>query len=152
MEKNIGWKSRDTLPLINQAMNKINSLIYACNDVQEFKNVDILSWQTNKSYSLMDVEGLLLFVYTQSWSSWYKECNDSCVSNSYYCPPKDVSNEPNFVCYNQCMPDYYRQWYQVSIEEINGQKKWQRSSLLLLVWGQNCFNSFPRQLFCTRMF
>ena len=62
-EKNKGGKSRDTLPLINQAMNKINSLIYACNDVQEFKNVDILSWQTNKGYSLMDVEGLLLFVY-----------------------------------------------------------------------------------------
>ena len=25
-KKNKGWKSRDTLPLINQAMNKINSL------------------------------------------------------------------------------------------------------------------------------
>jgi hypothetical protein len=43
----------------------------------------------------------------------YKDCRGSCVSKSVYCPPKDVCQEPSFVCNDQCLPYYYRQWYQV---------------------------------------
>ena len=45
----------------------------------------------------------------------HKDCNGSCVSKSVFCPPKDVCEKPNFVCFSQCLPAYYRQWYQVGI-------------------------------------
>jgi hypothetical protein len=50
--------------------------------------------------------------------SRYKDCNGSCVDKSFFCPPKDVCESPNFVCFGQCLPAYYRQWYQVLYELV----------------------------------
>jgi hypothetical protein len=48
----------------------------------------------------------------------YKDCNGSCVRKSVFCPPKDVCEFPKFVCFGQCQPAYYRQWYQVCLSTV----------------------------------
>jgi hypothetical protein len=84
-----------------------------------------------------------------SYKNW-RECNGACVQRSVhnFCPPKEVCEEPNFVCNMQCLPASYRQWHQVWICILSTQvssvwgSRWYQAKFCLLffqwcLWGSH---------------